>query len=418
MSCSLYTLGQSRSHRLPPLLFVISLAVPATGAELMAPVDVGGIFIPPAGNLRDGEGRFEIHPKALLGGGWNSLPVVPPAPDSGSDTYVRGLAGILVRYHPRPGLDANVDAEMERLDYQQHTELDTAAGMLRGGFKRIAPELTWSGDAVWRRSQATLLTTGEQVAQDHTRVRTWIGHDSAGWWEEASLTVNRIDYRQGTNTFDDRQGDHITGDLGLWVGLAEGDDRGFLSARGEVVHYPVNDRFNDCTALTTTGGCVLMASARSNLHLEAGMEVRGYTADYLHDATNDDYLVLAPWWDIGGTWSWREGDRMGARLYSDLTDSLTSNATWSLGGELSSHLELSNRLACEAAIDFAEARDGGITQDGAAFQRRILQGSLSGQYALAEGLAARLRGTAVRVQEDAGGGYDRLLFSLDLAYVY
>jgi len=401
-----------------PLLFAMVLAVPATSAEAMEPVPIGGIAVPPAGNLRDAEGRFEIHPKALLGVGWNSLAVVPPAPNSGSDTYARGLVGILVRYHPSPGLDANLDAEMERLDYRQHAELDTTAGMLSGGFERIAPDLTWSGDAVWRRSQETLLTTGEQIAQNHARVRTRIAHDSAVWWEDASLAVSRLDYLQATNTFDAQQGDHITGDLGLRIGIAEGDDRCFLAARSQVVRYPVDDRFNDCTALTATAGCVLMASARSNLHFEAGMEARLYADDYLHNAANGDRQVLAPWWDLVGTWSWREGDRLGTRLYSDLDNSLTSNATWSMGGELSSHIEMSNRLALEAVVGLAEARDGGITQDRAALQRRIFQGSLSGQYALAEGLATRLRATAIRVQEESGGGYDRLLFSIDLAYVY
>jgi len=148
------------------------------------------------------------------------------------------------------------------------------------------------------------------------------------------------------------------------------------------------------------------------------MEARLYADDYLHNAANGDRQVLAPWWDLVGTWSWREGDRLGTRLYSDLDNSLTSNATWSMGGELSSHIEMSNRLALEAVVGLAEARDGGITQDRAALQRRIFQGSLSGQYALAEGLATRLRATAIRVQEESGGGYDRLLFSIDLAYVY
>ncbi len=396
----------------------LALAVPATGAEVMAPVEVGGITVPPAGDLRDGEGRFEFHPKALLGGGWNSLPEVPPAPDSGSDVYARGLVGLLVRYHPRPGLDANADVEIGGLAYHQNTNLDTDAGMLRAGFERIAPGLMWSGDAVWRRSEETLLTTGEQVAQDHSRVRTRIGHDSTLWWEDASLAVSQLDYLQATNTFSAEQGDHTTGDLGLRVGIAEGDDRCFLGARSQLVYYSDEGRFNDCAALTATAGCVLRASARSNLHLEAGMEVRDYTDDYLGDATNDDRQVLAPWWDLGGAWSWCEGDRMGARLYSDLADSLTSNATWSIGGELSAHTEPSRRLALEAVVDLAEARDGGITQESAVLQRRILQGSLSGQYALAEGLATRLRATAVRVQEQAGGGYDRLLVSLDLAYVY
>lgn len=408
--------GKPEPGRLHPLLLAIALACPAAGVEVVDPVMVGGIPINPAGDLRDIEHRFEVHPKALLGGGWNSTPTVPPANDSGPDTYSRGLVGILLRYHPRPGLDAMLDAELERLKYREHAELDTNAGMLRGGFDYVAPELSWSGDAVWRRSQETLLTTGEQVAQDHSRLRTRFGHDSAYWWEDADLSVSHLDYRQGTTSFDQTEGDHTTYAADLRLGIAEGDDRGFLAVRSEVVRYSVDDRFNDCTALTTTVGCVLMTTARSNLHLEAGLELRRYADDYLHEADNGDQLALAPWWDLGGTWSWREGDRLGARLYSDLTDSLTSNATWSIGGELSSHIELSARLAVEAVVDLSETRDGGLNVAGTAVQRRIVQGSLAGRYAVIEGLALRLRTTAVRVQAD--DGYDRLLFAVDLAYVY
>jgi hypothetical protein len=408
--------GRAEPCRLQPLLLAIALASPAAGVEAMDPVMVGGIRVNPAGDLSDIEHRFEIHPKALIGGGWNSTPTVPPADDSGPDTYSRGLAGILLRYHPRPGLDAMLDAELERLAYSEHAELDTNAGLLRGGFDHVAPGLTWNGDAVWRRSQETLLTTGEQVAQDHSRFRTRFAHDSAYWWEDAALSMSHLDYRQGTSSFDKIEGDHTTYAADLRLGIAEGDDRGFLDVRSEVVRYAVDDRFNDCTSLTTTAGCVLMTTARSNLHLEAGMELRRYADDYLHDADNGDQLALAPWWDLGGTWSWREGDRLGARLFSDLTDSLTSNATWSMGGELSSHIELSSRLAVEAGVNLAETRDGGLNVASTAVQRRILQGSLAGQYAVSEGLAMRLRTTAVQVQAD--NGYDRLLISLDLAYVY
>ena len=401
-----------------PLLLALALGCPAAEVTEMAPVGVGGINLAPAGDLRDLEHRFEFHPKALLGAGWDSTALVPPAGDGSADSNLRGLAGILVRYHPRPGLDGDLDAELERSVWRRNPELDTGAGLLRAGFDYRAPALAWVGNVLWRRSQENLLTTGEQVSQDHQVLRTRVGHEGGRWWEEATAALSRRDYRQGTASFDERQGDHTTGEIGLRFGLHNGSDRAFLGLRGETVRYVVDERFNDCHALIVTAGGEFPVSDRSLLHVEAGVEARQYADDYLGDPDNDDQSVLAPWWDAGGTWSWQAGDRLEAHLYSDLADSLTSNATWSLGASATSHIEITPRLAVEASLDLSQNRDGGLGQASASAQRRIVEGSLAGQYALAEGLALRLLTSATRVDASAGDSYDRLELSLDLAYAY
>jgi hypothetical protein len=399
------------------MAILLALALDCRAAD-MEPVEVGGLVLGPAGDLRDSEHRFEFHPKALIGVGWNSMALVPPASDGESDTRLRGITGVLIRYHPCPGLDGLLDAELERLTWQRNPELDSGAGLLRAGFDYRAPALVWIGDMVWRQSRENLLTTGEQVEQDHHVLRSRIGHEGSRWWEEVSIAISHLDYLQGTTSFDKHQGDHSTGSLGLRFGMQNGGDRAFLAAHTEMVKYAVDDRFNGCKALSTTLGVLFPASDRSVLHVEAGLEVRRYADDYLGNPANDDQTVLAPWWDAGGTWSWQEGDRLQARLYSDLADSLTSNATWAIGAAASSHSEITRRFSVETGIDLSQTRDGGLSQAGASVQRRIIEGSIAGQYALAPGLAMRLQTTATRVDAMAGGGYGRLEFSLDLAYAY
>ena len=399
------------------MAMLLALALECRAAD-MEPVEIGGLVLAPAGDLRDSEHRFEFHPKALIGVGWNSMALVPPASDGESDTRLRGMTGILIRYHPCPGLDGLLDAELERLTWQRNPELDSGAGLLRAGFDYRAPALAWVGDTVWRRSRENLLTTGEQVEQDHQVLRTRIEHEGGRWWEEVSIAISHVDYLQGTASFDDQQGDRSTGEVRLRFGLHNGGDRAFLAARTEIVHYAVDDRFNDCQALSTTAGVLFPASDRSALHVEAGLEIRRYADDYLGNPANDDQTVLAPWWDAGGTWSWQEGDRLQARLYSDLADSLTSNSTWAIGAAASSHNEISQRFAVESGIELSQTRDGGLVQGGASLQRRIVAASIAGQYALAPGLAMRLQTTATRVEASAGGGYDRLEISLDIAYAF
>jgi hypothetical protein len=399
------------------LAVLLALALGCRAAD-MEPVDVGGLVLAPAGDLRDREHRFEFHPKAMLGVAWNSSALIAPSNAGGSDSRLRGLTGILIRYHPQPGLDGVIDAEIERSTWQRHPELDTGAGLLRAGFDYRAPALAWAGETVWRRSQENLLNTGEQVTQDHQILRTRFGHQGGRWWEDAFIAISRLDYLQGTAGFDERQGDHCAGDFELRFGLHNGGDRAFIAIRTQAVRYAVGERFNDCHALTTTTGVLHPASERSTLHAEAGFEVRRYVDDYLGDPANGDQVVLAPWWDAGGTWSWQEGDQLQARFYSDVADSLTSNATWAIGAAASSHNEISQRFAVESGIEISQTRDGGLVQGDASLQRRIVAASIAGQYALAPGLAMRLQTTATRVEANAGGGYDRLEISLDLAYAF
>jgi len=400
------------------LLVALALTCPSAEVAEMADVEVGSMTIAPAGDLRDSEHRFEFHPKALLGGGWDSAVMASSQGNGGDDTWFSGLAGILVRYHPRRGLDASLDAELEQTEWQRNPRLDTDAGLLRARFDYRAPALAWVGDAAWRRSQESLLTTGEQVTQDHYVFHTRIGHMGGFWWEEVTASIGRLDYLQGTASFDDRQGDRITGQAGVRFGLHEGGDRVFVAVNGETVHYSVDERFNDCQALVATAGGIFPASDRSLFRVEAGAEVRRYADDYQHDSVNGDQLALAPWWDLGGVWSWQAGDRLEARLYSDLADSLTSNATWSLGVAVAARRELTPRLAVDAGLDLSEARDAGLNHASPSLQRRIYAASLAGQYAVATGLAARLRADLTRVDPDSGKGYERLELRLELAYVH
>jgi len=394
-------------------------ALSALSAETAPdPVTVGDFTLAPAGDLHDDEHRFEFHPKALLGVGYDSDAVPPPTGNGHGDEFAHSIAGMIMRYHPHPGLDGDLDGELSRLVYSDHPVLDTTGGLVHADINRVAPEQTWHADAGWTRSQESLLTTGEHVDQDLYQTSAHATHDSPDWFVVGDLAAAYLNYRDGTTEFNSKQGDHATYDLGGRVGAISGDDRRFACLRYEYVRYSVTGRFNDANGVTATVGASRQLSPRTELHIEAGGELRRYADNYLHDTANHDKIAIAPWLDAGGTWSWRDGDRVSAKLYSILGDSITSNASWSYGAQANAHADLGRRAGVEAALDVGENRDGGINHSGSTVQRDVIQASASGLYALAAGLATRLRVTDVQVQAPESDTYHRVVISVDLAYAY
>jgi hypothetical protein len=400
-------------------LLILACWWPAASAvDEVAPVTVGDLTLAPAGDLRDDEHRCELHPKARLGVGFESDAVPPPTGDGRADEYTRILAGMLVRYHPHPGLDADLDGELERFRFRRYPGHDTDGGLLKADVDRVTPGLAWHGDVGWKRAQTVILTTGEQVAQDQYALHASASRDSARWYFQGDAAGSRLDYRAGTSSFTARQGDHDTYDAGLRSGVVSGDDRRFLSLRGETVRQREPGRFNDCDAGTATVGWQHAASPRSGLHAELGASIRRYSDDFLGDHGLHDRTAIAPYADLGGTWSWQDGDHVDAHAYSTLGDGITSNATWSVGAEAAGHLLVERRLALDASADLSENRDGGLNHRGATVQRQIVQGSLAGTYAIAAGLATRLAATLIGVRLPENAGYHRLMLSLDVAYAY
>jgi hypothetical protein len=391
---------------------------PVGEPEEMAVVQVADLPLIPAGDLRESEQRFELHPHALIGGGYDSNPDVPPAGDGRSDVFGRAQVGLLGRYHPHPGLEGSIDGQAERIDYEHHPVLDSDSDHLVGTLLYDAPELSWHSDARWQRSQDTLISTGQEVSQDFYQAHSKIGHDSSYLWEDLNLTASYLNYRQATTSFDAIQGDHATYDAAMRTGTISSGNRYYVLALVEAVRYRLPGRFNDCDAAILALGGRFAPALRTNGHVEVGVESRRYSADYLQDPANRDRLITVPWVDAQAVWCWHAQDRLESRVYSRADDSITSNATWSMGAEAGSHVDVTRRLRMESLLGIEEQRDGGWTQRTFAVQRQVRQATVSCEYALAAGLATRIHATYLQVSASNDPSYHRYVLATDVAYAY
>ena len=400
------------------LLAVTCSLLSAMDGDQMASVTIDGLSLEPGGNLRDAEHRVEIHPKLLLGAGWDDNAIPPPIGDGASDAYLKNIAGIVLRYHPQFNLDAEFDAEIGQISYQDNPILDTYIGHLRARIDHESQDMSWHADAGWNRSQDAIFTTGEKISQDSFDVHGLGTYDGPLWFGTVDSVISFLDYRQATSTFDQDQGDNAKFIGGLTAGHKHNEERYFIFLQGELVRYRVSTYFNDCNALTSALGSTFNTSSRSTLTLEGGVESRRYTSEFQSRPGSNDSLAISPWGVASFSWSWRDGNRLGLRAYSDLSDSQVSNATWSLGTEVGGHVNLDSRWSLDADLGISHDRDGGMNRPETRFRELVREIDVSCQYAIAAGLSSRIQAVFDRVQTPNDAGYDRLVVSLDVAYVY
>lgn len=377
------------------------------------PVPVGGFTLPPAGNLEFSEGRFVVHPKALVGCGWNS------EVDGQADAYGRGIIGTVVRYLPNPLWDGTLDGEFEGLRYRRVDDQDAHIGrlVLQVDHHAATGEDRFRGG--WVRTQDALLVSGEQVVRDvaGTDLRMRRG-DEAGWWQGDGVW-ELTDYQEATSLFGANEADHQRITAGLRIGYGGRREAGCdVGASVEGVRYAQSTRYNDCRALRSTAGISWPLGGRSLLRAEGGVEMRRYADDYLGDPASDDRMVVWPVGDLGATWGWSDESEGQLRAVSRVADSLVANAETSLGIEGIIRWRFDEDTRLEGSAGVFHDRDSGAPAGVEPVRRTVDRGRVSVVRTIARGLGLRLFCEGTRVTSDPGDGYDRLVVAADLAYTY
>ena len=409
-----------RNAHVAPLALTALLTTCSAAAwarDGMQEVPVSDFAIPPAGDLRLIQDRLELHPLALLGVGWISD--VDPVTSRGSDSYERGLVGLLARYLPNPDWNARFEGELERVRYNRFSDQDATIGRLRLGGDYTGVGFSLKGTGGWTSTQDALVISGEQVLRDtYDLAVSGRRQVVADWWEEAALEWNYLNYRDSTSLFNQDEADHTTWSGDLRVGSGEHEDQYWFAGRLEFVDYPSGPRFNDCRALIASAGRRWPLGPRTSLHAEGGVIGRFYADDFLKDSAFDDRTVIWPKVDAGAEWLWEESSRVGLRLFSTAGDGLSSNAETSYGVAGDMRLRLQRR--CALIVNFALSRDrnSGAPAGAEVPERQVANGSVALQYEFVEGLSAHLRFLGSHVDANGGISYNREQLSADIAYAY
>ena len=383
----------------------------------MQEVPVSDFTIPPAGDLRLIQDRLELHPLALLGVGWISD--VDPVTRRGTDTYERGLVGLLARYLPNPDWNARFEGELERVRYNRFADQDATIGRMLLGGDYTGVGFWVKGSGGWTSTQDAVVISGEQVLRDDYDL-TLIGHRQvvADWWEEAALEWNYLDYRDATSLFNADEADHTTWSGDLRVGSGEREDQYWFAGHLEFVDYPSGPRFNDCRAVIASAGRRWPLGPRTSLHAEGGVIARFYADDFLKDPAFDDRTVIWPKVDVGAEWDWEESSHIAARAFSTANDSLGSNAETSYGLAGDMRLRLLRRCALVAGLSLSHDRSSGAPAGETVPSREVANASIALQYEFAVGLSAHVRFLGSHVDSSNGESYNREQVSADLAYAY
>lgn len=375
-------------------------------------VNVGGFRIEPLGRLRYANDRLELHPKALVGGGWQDN--VDGVPEDGLDSaFYRGVAGIETRFHVTRGDLAVADLEIERRAYVEDTERDLTGGRAVVGWVRQGPQLGWGTGLAWNRSDDPLVETGEQILHDDYAAR-FSGRLRTNFSRfEAGAGFQRTDYLEAARRFGEDERDHQIADVSFGYGREHARERFFSGhLRGRFADYDQDTRYADSTGAAALVGWDGLLVTVTWLRAQAGVEWRRFEPPRSSPATEDEALVAV--WDLGLLWRPEPDSALLLRTFSRLDESVTALAVQRYGVSALGRLRLRYTMAASAAVEYyrqdydPDLAPGVEDDDVLAFQAWL-------DWRMREGVAGRVIGEYTEVDSGDGRGYTTWRVGLELA---
>lgn len=391
-------------------------------------VSVKDFALIPLSSLGFAERTVEVHPKALVGTGYDdNLYLNAPENDQTGAWYVRGVAGVDLRWLPNETDRVVFDGEVERSLYRDNPERDfTGVGSsVRGNHD--GPLLALAGEAGYQRTQDPLVETRQIVPRDLWNII--VDGDYKGLLDTWTVGLRHegVRYREDFSGYSADEASY--GTIGAFARygyqLAEEDE---LYARCDVdrIVYREDGAFNDSIGVRGVVGVQRGVGARTEALLEAGLAWRHYD-DYFHapdpiDPTVTLYGDSRQAWGPSGKallrYSWEELSAISLSASSEITDSLTANTAWygSLGASLRQRL-LTN---CAALAGMQTYRFVDLDNiEGIEPESRTTNGANLGlEFFLRDGVGIRIMATYENSHARISESYERFTVFTDLAVVF
>jgi len=400
-------------HRLPALMLVL-VSVAVAVEDRRDPVRVGDFALPPLADLTWADDRIELHPKALLGVGWNSN-VYGRSSDEAADTYLRQLAGVETRWHAGRMHEVLVDLELDNRMYLSEDALDLTGGSAEAGWRREAVRSSMGASAAYARNDSPLVESGEQIARDEAQVALDGGWRAAAMSYGASASVARLDYRRDSRFFTADQRDAVRPALNLRLGYVNAMDSEFsTSLRFDRIVYASAERYQDSDGVRLVAGYRGRLAVRARFSVEAGLDHRRYAASDIADES----AVTRPGFEGMVRWPWESGSEVGLRIFSEVEDGIAVGASWDTGAALDARYRLRVNAALIAGLGVVRIEPETGVAGTASASRTNHNASLGGEYLLREGLGMRLLGTWQGGQQPDGDDFTRLGVELVLAVAF
>jgi hypothetical protein len=323
-----------------------------------------GFRLLPLAELGASGHAIEVHPKAMLGAGWNSNPLW--LSDSGSgDAFLRASAGLEARSLVSDRLRFEAEGVADAVQYQ-----DTPGRSYVGGEGRVrairADDISAIGlDAHWTRDSEPIAPLPEQVRRELWGIGARGSFESGRVRLTGQIAADWTNYLEDAPYFsrDERDARHI-------AGQAEGDLLGGSGSligvvlEGATAAYRDTSTANPYEQLTAQARWQHPLGDRMQLDLRLGGSLRQHDDDTAGLASNDDRTVAEPVGSLGLQWSWESGSWLTARLAHRLTDGTGGSVNASVLDALTmdSRLRIADRLGLRSSLWLAERTDSGQAQ--------------------------------------------------------
>jgi hypothetical protein len=383
-------------------------------------VPVKDINVRPMANLASDDDTFTIHPKVLVGVGYNTNVYAEPV-DENQGFYYRGLAGVLLGLRLNEHSRLAFDGEAEGLAYLKE-ENDQAN--LAGG--RASLDYLWQESrnsarvhAGYARFDDPLIQTGQQVLRE-----TYDGYASLNLTGTVARNVikvggQRTDYLENALGFTEDSRDNNTFSVTLRSGCTHARDSFYYVLLGyENTSYDENTQFNDFAGYTAGLGGQVRLGERATATVEAGATYRVYANDYGGSAAYDDETVVAPYASLAIVVPWEEGSHFGAQAFSRLDESLTANAAWIYGVGVDARYRLALNAGLFGALMEYQSKDSGHGPGIAAEERLTTEAVIGVDYELCRGLTGRLKVNYTESDSELNNDFTRIIVAVDLAAAF
>ena len=410
-----------RMDRPVALLVALACASSAIIAEDASPVNVKGFEVVPRANLSADDGTLLLHPKAMLGTGYDSNIFAGSDGSEEDDIYVRGLAGLLLDWRLSPHQKLNLDAEIEALSYldSDYEDGNLVGGLLAGDFRWHQTGNDVRVHAGYARYDDPLVQTGEQILRQNIDGFVNVALQGAVGRSVIEAGAIALDYLEDGNNFLEENRDMTTYRANARVGWTSARETFYYALlAADFNDYWQNNQYNDSTGITAGVGAQVRLGERSVLSAEGGVTYRMYDDTFGGITGYDDEEILAPYINVAARWPWESGSHAGLKLFSRVDESVTSNAAWVYGMQVDGRYRLLAHSGLIGSLAGYHSEDSGQLASAQAEERDTLEVMVGVEHEIAKGFVGRLKGTYTDSSAEVSNDFSRYIVALDFAVVY
>ncbi len=402
------------------MLLAITCSTSAVMAEDTTPVRVKDLDVQPRANLTADDGTLTLHPKALVGVGYNSN-IFAEATNEKDDVYVQGLIGLQADWRLNDHNNVAINGEFEGLSYanSDYSNGNLVGGLLTGDYRWHEANNDARFHLGYARFDDPLIETGEQILRQNIDGSAIVTLQGATVRTVIDAGVVALDYLEGGLGFtaDNRDNTiyHATGRMGVTTAR----DTFYYALIGiDYIDYWENTAYNDSNGVTVGLGAQVRLGERSVLSAEGGVTYRVYDDNYNANASYDDKTVYAPYVSVTALWPWESGSHVGLNLFSRIDESLTANAAWVYGGQLDGRYRLLSHSGLFGSLGGYHSEDSGQGPGIAVEQRDTIEASAGVDHEITKGLVGRLRLTYTDSDAEISNDFKRYIIAFDLACAF